>query len=561
MTKPPCPTGPDDSRPRRIPGAPGIARCQRNAVGHAAACRLRWLRLLLWLVPLMAALVSIGLVAGQLRGHGPEITLSFLDGEGIEPGKTPVKYNDVGIGTVTAVRLSTDLSRVFVTVRLTQEAADFAAKGTRFWIVRPRAGTRGASGLGTLLSGTYIGADRSGSHEPETQFTGLESPPVVSFRQKGARFVLHGPSLGSVETGAPVYYRHIEVGQVTGTALDKDGAGVTVDVFVEAPYHRYVGRDTQWRHASGLGLRLDAAGLRLNTESFQAMLLGGIAFQPSSGQPVGETAPDGTVFSLQSGDFGTTDSPDGKPAVVVMHFDQSLRGLSVGAAVDFRGVQFGEVTNVGVEFDPKTRTFVMPVTLSLYPDRLGQAFRASSEYGDTTAAKALLRKLVAQGLRGQLRTGNLLTNQLYVALDMFPNAPPVQLDLSRTPIALPTIPNTLDDLQAQIADLARTLDRVPLDQLGAHLDQSLDHARRLFTLADAQLAPQARTLLASARQAFDAAQAAVQSPLLLPTELSQAREQLAHALRALDALTDTIAQHPESLVWGSTADTRTAQSP
>ncbi|QVX39209.1 MCE family protein [Ralstonia solanacearum] len=558
MTKPSRPDAPGDGRPRRLPG---VARCQRDAAGHPPAHRLRWLQLLIWLVPMLAALVSIGLVAGQVRGHGPAITLGFQDGEGIEPGKTPVRYNDVDIGMVTAVRLSTDLSRVLVTVQLNQEAADFATHGTRFWIVRPRAGMSGASGLGTLLSGTYIGADSGGSHEPETQFTGLENPPVVSLRQQGARFVLRGPSLGSVETGSPVYYRHVEVGQVTGTALDKDGAGVTVDVFIEAPYHRYVGRDTQWRHASGLGLRLDAAGLRVNAESFQTMLLGGIAFQPSPGQPAGDAAPDGTVFSLQSGDLDAADGLDGKPSTVVMHFDQSLHGLSVGAAVDFRGVQLGEVTNVGVAFDPKTHTFVMPVTLNLYPDRLGQAFRASSEYGDAAAGKALLRTLVARGLRGQLRTGNLLTNQLYVALDMFPNAPPVQLDLNGTLIALPTIPNTLDDLQAQVADLAKTLDRVPLDQLGTHLGQRLDNARRLFALTDAQLAPQARATLAAARQAFDAAQAIAQSPLLRPADLSRVREQLGQTLRALDTLTDTVAQHPESLVWGPAVDTRTAQSP
>lgn len=561
MTKPSRPDAPGDGRPRR---RPAVARCQRDAAGHPPAHRLRWLQLLqllIWLVPLLAALVSIGLVAGQVRGHGPAITLGFQDGEGIEPGKTPVRYNDVDIGMVTAVRLATDLSRVLVTVQLNQEAADFATQGTRFWIVRPRAGMSGASGLGTLLSGTYIGADSGGSREPETQFTGLENPPVVSLRQQGARFVLRGPSLGSVETGSPVYYRHVEVGQVTGTALDKDGAGVTIDVFVEAPYHRYVGRDTQWRHASGLGLRLDAAGLRVNAESFQAMLLGGIAFQPSPGQPMGDAVPDGTAFSLQSGDLDAADGLDGKPSTVVMHFDQSLHGLSVGAAVDFRGVQLGEVTNVGVALDPKTHTFVMPVTLNLYPDRLGQAFRASSAYGDAAAGKALLRTLVARGLRGQLRTGNLLTNQLYVALDMFPNAPPVQLELNRTLIALPTIPNTLDDLQAQIADLAKTLDRVPLDQLGTHLGQRLDNARRLFALTDAQLAPQARATLAAARQAFDTAQAIAQGPLLRPAGLSRVREQLGQTLRALDSLTDTVAQHPESLVWGPAVGTRAAQSP
>lgn len=144
---------------------------------------------------------------------------------------------------------------------------------------------------------------------------------------------------------------------------------------------------------------------------------------------------------------------------------------------------------------------------------------------------------------------------------MFPNAPPVQLDLNGTLIALPTIPNTLDDLQAQVADLAKTLDRVPLDQLGTHLGQRLDNARRLFALTDAQLAPQARATLAAARQAFDAAQAIAQSPLLRPADLSRVREQLGQTLRALDTLTNTVAQHPESLVWGPAVDTRTAQSP
>ncbi|RKP51063.1 intermembrane transport protein PqiB [Trinickia fusca] len=516
--------------------------------------RSRWLPSLVWLVPLVAALVGIALVVKAVVDRGPTITISFSTAEGLEPGKTKVKYKDVDIGAVKTIRLSHDHTRVVVEVQLTKEAEDFAVQDTRFWIVRPRIGTSGVSGLGTLLSGAYIGVDAGHSHDSQTDFVGLEKPPAVTGDQKGRQYTLHGASLGSVDIGSPIYYRRVQVGQVVGFSLDKDGKGVTVNAFVDAPYDQYVGSNSRWWHASGVDLRLDSSGLKLNTQSLATVIVGGIAFQSPPGQAVGNVAPGDTVFVLAADEADAMRAPDGPPLTVVMNFGQSVRGLSVGATVDFRGIELGEVTGIGIEYDPKARDFTMPVTMNLYPNRLGRRFSESVQRGGETAGKALLRDLVAHGLRGQLRTGNLLTSQLYVALDVFPKAPAVQFDANRTPLELPTVPNTLEELQVQVADIAKKLNQIPFDEISKNLNGTLEHADGLFKQLDTELAPQARDTLAAARKTFDSAQAALQQDSPLQSDMHQALGQLTQTLQSLNALADYLERHPESLLRGKAQD-------
>jgi paraquat-inducible protein B len=516
--------------------------------------RSGWLPSLVWLVPLVAALVGIALVAKSIVDRGPTITISFSTAEGLEPGKTKVKYKDVDIGSVKTIRLSRDHSRVLVSVQLTKEADDFAVEDTRFWIVRPRIGTTGVTGLGTLLSGAYIGVDAGRSHESQSDFVGLEKPPAVTGDQKGRRFALHGASLGSIDIGSPIYYRRVQVGQVVGFSLDRDGTGVSIDVFIDAPYDQYVGVNSRWWHASGVDLRLDSSGLKLNTQSLATVVIGGLAFQSPPGEAVGAEAPDNSVFALAANESDAMRAPDGPPLTVVMNFNQSLRGLSVGATVDFRGIELGDVTAIGVQYDPKARNFTMPVTMNLYPERLGRRFRESVERGGESAGKDLLRTLVAHGLRGQLRTGNLLTNQLYVALDLFPKAAPVSIDVNRSPLELPTVPNTLEELQVQVADIARKLNQIPFDQISKNLNGTLQSANSLFKQLDTQLAPQARDTLAAAQRTFGAAQSTLQQDSPLQSDMHQALTQLTQTLQTLNALADYLERHPESLLRGKNKD-------
>ncbi|SAK51940.1 paraquat-inducible protein [Caballeronia arationis] len=516
--------------------------------------RSRWLPSLVWVIPLVAALVGVLLVVKTVAGRGPTITISFVSAEGLEPGKTKLKYKDVDVGTVKTITLSKDHARVLVDVQLTKEASDFAVKDTRFWVVRPRVAASGVSGLSTLLSGAYIGVDAGKSDEDQTEFVGLETPPAVTGDQKGHKFTLRGESLGSIDIGSPIYYRRVQVGQVTGFSLDKDGTGVTMQVFVNAPYDQYVGANSRWWHASGVDLRLDSSGFKLNTQSLATVVLGGIAFQTPPNQQPGQQAQDNMTFRLGSDEADAMRDPDGTPLRVVMNFNQSLRGLSVGAPVDFRGIVLGQVTNIGIEYDPKARNFMMPVTINLYPDRLGRRTRDALPSPGSTASQELLQRLVQHGLRGQLRTGNLLTSQLYIALDFFPKAAQVKINASADPLELPTVPNTLDELQLQVADIAKKLDKIPFDEIGANLNSSLKNANSLFKQLDTQVAPEARDTLSAARKTFADAQSTLQQDSPLQSDVHQALQELTRTLQSLNALSDYLERHPESLLRGKSGD-------
>ncbi len=516
--------------------------------------RSRWLPSLVWLIPLISALIGIALLVKSVTAEGPIVTVTFNSAEGLEAGKTKVKDKDVEIGAVRSIALSDDLRQVRVEIQFDKAAAKFATEGSRFWVVRPRIGASGISGLGTLLSGAYIGADIGRSPRRRTDFTGLETAPIVTADQQGHQYTLRGDSLGSLDIGAPVFYRRIQVGQVVGFALDPKGSGVIVNVFVNAPYDRYVATHTRWWHASGVDLRLDSGGLTLNTQSLATVVMGGLAFESPPGSDAGPQAADGSTFTLASDETDAMREPDGAPLYVVMHFNQSLRGLSVGAPVDLRGITLGQVTKIGLGYDEKALNFSMEVTMALYPDRLSRRSNTMLPAPNTQGANDLLQHLVMHGLRGQLRTGNLLTGQLYVALDMFPQAPRATVDLRNTPIDLPTVPNTLDELQVQIAGIARKLNQVPFDKIGANLSGTLESANRLFGQLNTEVVPQARSTLASAQKTFDAAQATLGQDSPMQADVHGAMQELTRTLQSLNALADYLERHPEALVFGKKGD-------
>ncbi|CAB3768793.1 intermembrane transport protein PqiB [Paraburkholderia humisilvae] len=541
------PQDPTPDAPRHDPPGPDVPEPEIDA-------RRRWLPSLVWVIPLIAALIGVALVVQSIYERGPTITISFSTAEGLEPGKTKVKYKDVDIGFVKTIKLANNHSRVLVYVQLSKEAEDFAVKDSRFWVVRPRIGASGVTGLSTLLSGSYIGVDGGRSTETQTEFVGLETPPAVTSDLKGRQFTLRGESLGSIDIGSPVFYRRVQVGQVTGFSLDKDGTGVTVQVFVSAPFDQYVGTNSRWWHASGVDLRLDSSGFKLNTQSLATVIVGGLAFQSPPGQAVGVQAPNNMTFRLADDESDAMHEPDGEPVRVVMNFNQSLRGLSVGAQVDFRGIVLGQVTSIGVEYDPKARNFTMPVTMNLYPDRLRRRTREALPAPGSKSSNELLQALVQHGLRGQLRTGNLITGQLYIALDMFPNAGKASVDVAHEPLELPTMPNSLDELQLQIADIAKKLDKVPFDQIGTNLNTALTNADKLFSKLDTELLPQARDTLAAAKQTFGSAQATLQQDSPMQSDIHQALQELTRTLQSLNALADYLERHPESLVRGKSGD-------
>ncbi|WP_236654984.1 intermembrane transport protein PqiB [Burkholderia pyrrocinia] len=495
----------------------------------------------------------------SLGSRGPTITIAFATADGLEAGRSTLRLRNVEVGRVTRVRALRGQSGVRVDVQLDTDMHALAVADTRFWIVRPRIGPGGLSGLDSVLSGAYIAAATGGSRAPRATFIGLDAPPVTE--DGGRHYTLHTASLGSVAIGSPVYHRRARVGQVTGYALDADGHGVSIDVFVAAPFDRYVDVDARWWQAGGIGLRLDAGGMKLGTPSIAAMLAGALAFASPPGRASIVAAPDGKRFRVADDEIDAMRTPNAPAAPVVMRFDRSLRGLDVGAPVDFRGIELGNVTAVGTEYDAARGDVTMRVTMALYPDRLGQRYRDVLGNGDTDAGKALLRTLVARGLRGQLRVGNPIANRSYVALDMFPHAPPASVDTNREPIALPTVPGTLDVLRVQIADIAGTLSRLPLDRIGTDLNAALVNTNTLFTQLDTELAPHARDALGIARQTFTAAQAMLRQEGAGTSNLHRTLTQFARTSRALRALAGELEQHPEWVLPNASSTTPPADAP
>ena len=233
---------------------------------------------IVWLVPLVAVLIGGWLVYKAVTEKGPEITISFKSAEGLEAGKTKIKYKDVEIGQVDTIAIGKDLSHVIVSAELGKGAAPYLTDKTRFWVVRARVSSGAVSGLGTLLGGAYIAIDPREDGKSAREFVGLENQPIISTNEPGRQFKLKAQELGSLQQGTVVYYRQIPVGKVENFTLAENGQDIDIQIFIHEPYHQYVRKNTRFWDASGFDVTLGADGLKVNTQSVLSIMSGGLAF-------------------------------------------------------------------------------------------------------------------------------------------------------------------------------------------------------------------------------------------------------------------------------------------
>lgn len=521
--------------------------------------RRPWLPSLVWCIPLLAALLGLGLLGYTLWQTGPELEVSFPSAEGLVPGKTAVRYRSVDIGVVKAVRLDEDLRKVIVTIALLQRSDKFLAADTRFWIVRPRLAVGSIAALETIISGPYIAVDvgRIG-HGSSRHFIGEEAPPAVTHEEQGRVFQIRARDLGSLEIGSPVYFRRVQVGRVSAYRLDARTDEVVISVFIKSPHDRLVARNTRFWHASGINVNLDANGLKLNAESISSVLQGGIAFDTAGPRdPAGAPAAD-SVFALAADRAAAMSSQDpSQPLLAVMYFDQSLRGLNAGAPVDFRGIVVGQVRSVSVQYQRQSNSFRFPVLVELYPGRVGLS---AGDLADRDHGQALARQMNRKGLRAQLRSGNLLTGQLYVALDFFPKARPTPLRLDDSLPEIATIPGSLEELQAQLASVMTNLNKIPFDRLGGQMSDALERLQKLLLTTeglignvDQSLMPQLHKTLLQANQSLRDTSALLAPGAPFAQDSRRMVQELTQAASSLKQLSDYLARHPEALLKGRSA--------
>lgn len=527
--------------------------------------RTRWHLTAAWLVPILCGVIGLSLIVRHISSEGPAIQIFFETAEGLEVGKTLVKYKDVPIGVVSEIANDDDLTHVVVSVDLRRSARRFARADTRFWVVRPRVGTGGITGIGTLRSGEYIAADPGSSQTKATTFTGLESPPAITTASHGTEFSLHSAELGSLEVGSPVYYRRLRVGKVVSYHLDPNGQGVTIGIFVDAPNDRFVLASSRFWNASGIDVSLGADGLKLSTQSLASVAAGGVAFfTPSWAAADAGTAPSGARFELIKDERTALERPGGEPQFIWMIFGKSLRGLSIGAPVEFVGVEIGKVTEVTIGYDAATHLFPIIVGAVIFPERLGRAFENPTPTNPEEQSRHLglvLGQLIERGLRAQARSANPLTGQLYISIDFVRHATKVAFDGAKRPLQIPTATGTLDNVQEQLSSILTKVDALPFNSLGRNLDQSLSGLTSTLNTLNTEILPEAGRTMLDARKTLGSATETLSGDPPMRQNINETLEELQRSARSVRALTDYLSRHPESLVRGKQRDARPPPAP
>lgn len=512
----------------------------------------RWAVSVIWVVPLIAAIAAGVLGVRSYLGSGPSIVIDFKTAEGIESGKTEVRYKEVPIGKVKRTELTEDGQSVRVHIDLIRDAEIVAVEDSRFWVVRPRVGIGGVSGLGTLISGAYIGVDRGRSTESRTEFLGLEKPPGVASDQNGRRFVLTTNDLGSLDVGSPVYYRRITVGHITDRELDVDGKRITLQMFIDAPYDRFVTTNARFWNASGVDVQVDASGFKLNTQSLASVLAGGIAFQPFPEEQPGEPAAENTQFALFDDRNAAQAPSDAESVRLRLRFYQSARGLTAGSPVVFQGIEIGRVKSLELDFDRDRRDFWTDVAIDVYPRSMGRAFDSwqRNTPREPKTPDTFFRMLIERKLRAQLRTANLITGQLFVSLDFDPKAAAVVAPAGQTPLEIPTSRGEFDQIQEQISSIVTKLEAIPFDEIGKNLNGTLQSADSLVKKLDGQVIPEVQKAVKEAQRTLGAASDALADDSRLQSDARGTLDEVGRAARSLRTLADYLQRHPESLLRG-----------
>jgi paraquat-inducible protein B len=524
---------------------------------------------IVWVVPLVAVLIGGWLVFKALSEKGPTITITFSSAEGLEAGKTKIKYKDVELGQVSTIMLSEDLTRVIVTAELVKEAEHFLSVNTRFWVVRARVGVSGVSGLGTLFSGAYITLDPGNPGNATHHFKGLEQPPLVTTDLPGRHFVLEADTLGSLDVGSPVYYRKIQAGQVVEYKLAENGNTIRFKIFINAPYHTYVYQNTRFWDASGIDFKLDTRGMRVDTESLVSILIGGIAFGMPHAEIPEEPAEKEALFRLFKNFDDAKEKIYLRKSKAILYFDESVRGLDIGAPVEFWGIPMGEVVDIKLVFDQAKEVFQVRVVVETESKR----FYEAGFVGSDADRKLLFENLLARGFRAQLKTGNLLTGKQIIIMDFFPDAEPATLvDEGGHPV-VPTVPTPMEEISTKFMNILDKIDRMPLEEISKDLSNTVKGAKHIAespelmeaianlntTLRETSLlvsdlrntvTPEINAVLEEARFSLANAERMLNVDSPLQVKLNSALDEISGAARSLRLLMDYLERHPEALIQG-----------
>jgi paraquat-inducible protein B len=565
----------DPERPPAVDGQPPQRQMPPPAV-HIRQRRVSFV----WIIPIVAAVIAIYLGYRTIVQQGPLVTVTFNNSQGLAAGQTQVKYKWVALGTVESIDLSPDNSHVIVKLRMNNVGARFLTTHTRFWVVRPSLSVTNLSGLDTLVSGSYIGID-PGVHggRYDTHFTGLEEPPGVRSDEPGSTYVLHADSVGSLNSGSPVFYRDVVVGEVLGYDLG-DGIGpVTINIFVRAPFNKLVKPSSHFWDSSGISVGVQGGTLRVRVQSLEAVLAGGVTFDLPADQASAPSSTDNATFRLYPTAEDAAAAGYLHQVAAVAYFQSSVAGVGRGTPVTIFGIQVGDVTDVNFILDPATGLAKVRVRMELQPDRVIH----TADFSGNLKPQDVLQRMVDRGMRVALETSSFITGQKDLALDFEPGAGHVPVKYEGDAILLPTEEGGGSDILTAASQITAKLSAIPFAAIGQNLNKllvtsnetlggdqvknaltslsaTLESVQRLVASTDRGLQPTLHELPALTANL----QATLRGANLAVTQLNrgygnnsdfqrglgQLMDQAGGALRSVKDLADFLDRHPESLLLG-----------
>ncbi len=525
---------------------------------------------LVWLLPVIAMLFAVFVLWRAYVDRGPLIEIMFENAGGVEAGETKIRRRDVNVGTVEAVRLSDDLNSVIIEARLDPQVSAYIDVDTRFWIVNAQINTTEISGLSTLLSGAYIEVDWDEEPgERQTKFEGLTEAPLTTRGQPGMRVTLDAEEAGYIYVGSPLFHRQIEVGRVERRRLSEDGTQVLFDVFVAAPYHKHIYPETRFYGVSGVEASFNAQGASVRVESIAALFTGGIAFENSEASATSKALlRDGANFKLYDNKGAALDSlfesTEDNRYRYIAEFDGSVKGLRAGAPIEYQGIRVGSVVEVSVQL-PQNEAEQKRIyaVLQFQPARLG--------VGDVSPESVMktMQRFVANGLRVQLASGNLLTGSLLVKLVEKTDAPEESIDVNAKPYpAIPTTPNNIEAVTADVETLIANLAQLPLDNLLAAATDLLRNTSDIVASTEmkglpAQIStslnsinaattdlPTMMQALTSASQNADEMLDGLSPDSEIYIELAAAVRELRVAAKSIAAFAELLEENPNAVITG-----------
>lgn len=434
----------------------------KEDIAHSETGRIKSISII-WLVPFIALLIGAWMLYFQLSHRGDLVTINFENGEGIDAGKTKIKVKNVQVGVVVKVELNDKLNGVVVSARIHNNDKQLLVEDSDFWVVRPKIGKGGITGLGTLVSGAYIELSPGVLNDKKYAFTGLENAPVTPAGTPGLHITLASNGERALQVGDVILFRGIKVGRIEYVHFNVEERTIYYDAFIESRYDELITFNTRFWEVNGFEVNVSADGIQVRSGTLETLISGGVTFDVPAGMPYGEVVTQREVFTIFPNKDAIDNNQQGKGLQYVLLFKDSIRGLKTGAPVEFRGIKIGRVVRTDTAYpevehllDPDSP---IPVLISIEPARIGYK-------DDDTALKQAnedMLVLLEKGLHSSLATGSFLTGSKYITL---------QYDAGRTNTlkhfsgyaVIPTISNPLDQVVGRFSKLINKVNNLPLGE-------------------------------------------------------------------------------------------------